>query len=244
VKLTFAGTRGYIKPKSIQHQMHTSTVLAYRGKKVMIDCGETWLERVSSLRLHAIVITHAHPDHAFGLKAGAPCPVYASAETWARMKSFPIRKDFRNVIKPRRPEKIEGITFEAFPVIHSVLAPAVGYRISAGKIVLFYVPDVAWIPKRSQAFSDVRVYIGDGATLTRPLIRYEKRSGRLIGHASIDTQLGWCRREGVRRMIVTHCGSAIVRGDEGRVQAKLRMLGRKYGVRTQVAYDGMELRLR
>jgi phosphoribosyl 1,2-cyclic phosphodiesterase len=244
MKLTFLGTRGYIKPRSVRHRMHTSTMIAYRGKKVLIDCGQTWLERVSSLKPDSIVITHAHPDHAFGLKAGAPCPVYASMDTWARMKNFPIRKDFCKVIRPRRPEKIEGITFEAFPVIHSVLAPAVGYRVSAGKILLFYVPDVARIPRRSQAFSDIRVYVGDGATLTRPLIRYEKRSGRQIGHASIETQLGWCRSGGVRRMIVTHCGSAIVRGEEATVQARLCALGRKYGIRIKLAYDGMELRLR
>jgi phosphoribosyl 1,2-cyclic phosphodiesterase len=244
MKVSFLGTRGYIKPESIRHRMHTSTLVAYRRKKIMIDCGEVWLGRFACLKPHAIVITHAHPDHAFGLKAGAPCPVYASAEAWEGMKNFPIQKDFRKVLEPRRPEKIEGITFEAFPVIHSVLAPAVGYRISAGKIVLFYVPDVAWIPQRSQAFSNIRVYIGDGASLARPLIRYEKRSGQLIGHASIDTQLGWCRREGVRWMIVTHCGSAIVRGDERRVQATLHTLGRKYGVKIQIAHDGMDLGLR
>jgi hypothetical protein len=43
MKLTFLGTRGYIKPRSVRHRMHTSTMIAYRGKKVMIECGETWL---------------------------------------------------------------------------------------------------------------------------------------------------------------------------------------------------------
>jgi ribonuclease BN (tRNA processing enzyme) len=244
LKIAFIGTRGYIKPESTRHRMHTSTLVAYRRKNIVIDCGETWLRRFAGLKPHAIVITHAHPDHAFGLRAGSPCPVYAGAEAWEGMKSFPIRKDFRKVIKPRRPEMIEGITFEAFPVVHSALAPAVGYRISAGKIVLFYVPDVARIPNRSQAFSGIDVYIGDGATLTRPLIRYAKRSHQAIGHASVETQLGWCRKEGVAWMIVTHCGSAIVRGSETIVRAKLHALGRKYGVKIQIAHDGMDLDIR
>ena len=145
MKVTFLGTRGYIKPKSSRHRMHTSTMVAYRGKRVVIDCGESWVGKITDLKPDAIVITHPHPDHAFGLKLGSPCPVYATAEAWKKMKKFPIQKEFRRVLQPRRPERIEGITFEAFPVVHSVSAPAVGYRISAGKVVLFYVPDVVRI---------------------------------------------------------------------------------------------------
>ncbi|HEY7321024.1 MAG TPA: MBL fold metallo-hydrolase [Candidatus Binatia bacterium] len=223
--------------------MHTSTMIAYRGRRVMIDCGESWLGKITNLKSHAIVITHPHPDHALGLKLGSPCPVYATAKAWKKMKKFAIQKEFRRVLKPRRPEKIQGIAFEAFPVVHSMLAPAVGYRISAGKVILFYVPDVLRIPNQDQALSRIRVYIGDGATITRPLIRRDKRSGQLIGHASIETQLGWCRKERVPKMIVTHCGSAIVGGSERDVQRKLQSLGEKYGVRVKIAHDGMNLTL-
>ena len=244
MKVTFLGTRGYIKPKSSRHRMHTSTMIAYRGERVMIDCGESWGQRITDLKPDAIVITHPHPDHAFGLKFGSPCPVYATAEAWKNMKNFPIQKEFCRTIQPRKPERIGGITFEAFPVLHSVLAPTVGYRISAGKVTVFYVPDVAWIPNRSRAFSGIRLYIGDGATITRPLIRHEKRTGQLIGHASIETQLGWCKKEGIPRMIVTHCGSAIVGGNEAHVRTKLQALEHSYSVGIEVAHDGMDLVLR
>ena len=244
MKVTFLGTRGYVKFKSTRHRMHTSTMVAHRGKRVVIDCGESWVGKITDLKPDAIVITHAHPDHAFGLKLGSPCPVYATAEAWKKIKKFPIQKEFRRVVQPRRPERIEGITFEAFPVVHSVRAPAVGYRISAGKVALFYVPDVAWIPNRSRAFLGIRVYIGDGATITRPLIRHEKRDGQVIGHASIETQLGWCRKERVPEMIVIHCGSAIVGGNQRYVETKLQGLGHKYGVTIEIAHDGMNLTLR
>jgi phosphoribosyl 1,2-cyclic phosphodiesterase len=224
--------------------MYTSTMVAYRDKRVIIDCGENWTGKIANLKPRALVITHPHPDHAFGLKAGSPCPVYATSAGWKNMKNFPIRKQFRKMLKLRTPERIAGITFEAFPVMHSVRAPAVGYRISAGKVILFYVPDVAWIPGRSEAFSSIRVYIGDGATLTRPLIRQDKRVRRLIGHASVQTQLGWCRKEGVPWMIVTHCGSAIVGASTRLVTAKLQDLGRTHGVKIEVAHDGMTLVLR
>jgi len=38
-----------------------------------------------------------------------------------------------------------GLVFEAFPVVHSLTAPAGGYRISAGGRSLFYVPEVVAI---------------------------------------------------------------------------------------------------
>ena len=57
----------------------------------MLDCGADWLGRVVRLRPSAIVLTHAHPDHAAGLTDGAPCPVYATAETWDRIRRLPDR---------------------------------------------------------------------------------------------------------------------------------------------------------
>src|SRR5690606_10182768 len=112
-------------------------------------------------------------------------------------------------LRHRRPVSIEGIELEAFPVEHSLIAPAVGYRILAGGATIFYVPDLVRIRQRRAALRGVRIYIGDGATLARSLVR--RRDGRLIGHASIAAQLEWCAREGVSRAVFTHCGSAIVR---------------------------------
>jgi phosphoribosyl 1,2-cyclic phosphodiesterase len=219
-------------------------MVGYRGKSVMIDCGENWLGQVSQLQPRAILITHAHPDHAFGLKHGSPCPVYATTEAWKTMKRFPIPESLRKVVEPRRTERIADMMFEAFPVIHSVLAPAVGYRISAGDVAVFYVPDVVRIPDRSRALAGIRTYIGDGAVITRSLLRRERRYGRLIGHASIQAQLGWCRAEGVAEMIVTHCGSAMVRSNAKDTGKILQSLSVEYGVRIKIAHDGMEIVLR
>jgi hypothetical protein len=41
-------------------------------------------------------------------------------------------------------------------------------------------------------------------------------------------------------MIVTHCGSAIVRGDERQATEKLRRLGERLGVAIEIAWDGLE----
>ncbi len=111
--------------------MHSSLLVSYRGASVMIDCGLDWLGKFERLHPDAIVLTHAHPDHAWGLKKGALCPVYASQKTWRGLEHCKIED--RQLIKERVPNKICGITFEAFAVEHSILAPAVGYRVSAGR---------------------------------------------------------------------------------------------------------------
>jgi phosphoribosyl 1,2-cyclic phosphodiesterase len=205
----------------------------------MIDCGLDWLGKFERLHPGAIVLTHAHPDHAWGLKNGAPCPVYAPHETWQTLQIHGIKEQY--LIKERTPTKISDITFEAFPVEHSILAPAVGYRVSAGRARIFYAPDLIFIHDRAVALNGVQIYIGDGATLTRSFIR--KRGKRLIGHAPVRTQLTWCRKEGVPRAIISHCGSEIVTGDEGKLTAKLSAIVGP-GLEARIAYDGMEFILR
>lgn len=219
--------------------MHTSLLVSYRGANVMIDCGLDWLGKLKRVSPSAIVLTHAHPDHAWGLKQGAPCLVYAIEKTWQELRHYPIKD--RQMIKERAPTIICGITFEAFPVEHSILSPAVGYRVSAGRARIFYAPDLIFIHERSAALNGVQLYIGDGATVTRSFIR--KRGKSLIGHSPVRTQLTWCEKEGVPRAIITHCGSEMVTGNEREIATKLRGMAADRGVEVRIAYDGMKMAL-
>jgi phosphoribosyl 1,2-cyclic phosphodiesterase len=239
MKLTFLGTRGEIDTRKRRYRMHTSLLVSYRGSNVMIDAGLDWLGKLKRLDPDAIVLTHAHPDHAWGLKRGAPCPVYATEKTWQELQHYPVED--RHVIKERTPTKIRGITFEAFPVEHSILSPAVGYRVSAGRARIFYAPDVIFIHERAAALKDVQVYVGDGATVTQSFIR--RRGKALIGHSPVRTQLTWCEKEGVPLAIITHCGSEIVTGDEHQIAAKIRAMASERSVDVRIAYDGMKLSL-
>jgi phosphoribosyl 1,2-cyclic phosphodiesterase len=240
VKLTFLGTRGYIDQRSPRHQRHSALLVSYRGRSVMIDCGEDWRGKLAEIGPSALVLTHGHPDHAFGLQSGAGCPVYATATTWQLIEHYPIT--VRREIAPRRPIDIEGMAFEAFPVAHSIRAPAVGFRITAGRSAIFYVPDVVYIEDRARALDGVRLYIGDAATMARPLVR--RRGDALIGHTPVRTQLTWCSEAGVPRAIFTHCGSEIVGGEEDVICSRLEEFARERGVEAALAHDGMEVVLR
>src|SRR5215472_9501278 len=237
--LTFLGTRGEIDVRTRRHRMHTSFLVTYRAANVMIDCGLDWLGKLKRVNPSAIVLTHAHPDHAWGLKRGAPCPVYAPEKTWQELQHYPIKD--RDVIDERTSTKIFGITFEAFPVEHSILSPAVGYRVSAGRACIFYAADLIFIHERGAALNGVQVYIGDGATVTRSFIR--KRGKALIGHSPVRTQLTWCQKEGLPRAIITHCGSEIVTGDERDIAANLSTIAAERHIKVQIAYDGMKVAL-
>lgn len=238
MRLQFLGTRGYIDARTKAHWMHASALIESDGNRVMIDCGEDWREKVTSIAPDAIAITHAHPDHAWGLKGGVPYPVYATRESWDVMRNFQIENG--QMLEPRVPTTISGIQFEAFPVVHSTRAPAVGYRITVGKKAIFYIPDVVYIQDRAAALAGVLLYIGDGATVTRSMVR--KPSDVLIGHTPIRTQLTWCQKEGVPRAIFTHCGTEVVEGGTEIID-RVRELAQERGVQAQIAFDGMQIDL-
>jgi phosphoribosyl 1,2-cyclic phosphodiesterase len=239
VRLTFLGTRGGIAISSRRHRRHSSLLLQHGKSRIMIDCGTDWLHRLSSVAPTAIVITHAHPDHAGGLARGAHCPVYATSTTWSLLGSALVQD--RRALPLGRPIAIDHIMFKAFPVAHSRLAPAVGLRIRAGKSCVIYVPDVAAIPDRPAVLRGIDAYIGDGATVRRSMVR--RKGGAMIGHAPIAAQLDWCEEAGVRRAIFTHCGSPIVRGNAAQIDVLIRQLGLEHGMEARIAYDGLQLHL-
>ena len=239
LELTFLGTRGEIEMRSRRHRRHTALLIEHKNARIMLDCGVDWLGRLNVVAPTAIVLTHAHLDHAGGLAHGAPCPVYATRETQRLLSRWPIN-DRRNMPLART-VTIGGVRFKAYRVEHSIRAPAVGYRVWTKAGSFFYLPDVARLPNAATALRGIGTYIGDGATLRRSMVRM--RHGISIGHAPITTQLEWCAKAQVHRAIFTHCGSVIVRSNARTASAIVRDLGREHGIDARLVSDGDRLRL-
>lgn len=236
MRITFLGTTGYIDISSPLHALQAATLISFRRTTVMLDCGEDWLDRVGELKPDGIAITHGHPDHFFGLKHGAPCPVWATHDSW---ETAPWRNavEQRQVVEPGVPFHVGPITLEAFTLRHSTRAPAVGYRVSAGQRSVFYAPDVLAIDRPADALTGVDAYIGE-----RSLVRPTKQ-GEPVGHAAIRVQLDWCEKAGVKRAWFTHCGVQITGADPREVDEKVGLLGQMRGMRVAIAHDGLHVGL-
>jgi phosphoribosyl 1,2-cyclic phosphodiesterase len=236
--LTFLGTRANLDAASTRHARHSAALLETPEGRVMLDCGADWRTQVWTVAPDAIVLTHAHPDHAFGLQDGAPCPVYATPATWATIERYPIAA--RHRIAHRSPITVCRLRFEAFPVAHSTRCPAVGYRITAdGCAPVFYVPDVVYIDQRDAALAGCGLFVGDGTTLTRSQVR--KAGQHLVGHAPVRQQLTWCEKAGIPRALFTHCGREVVAGDADAAERRLQELAAERGLSARFATDGLSL---
>lgn len=234
--ITFLGTRGYIDARTRKHYRHTSTLITYRNKKIMIDCGLDWIKKVWHIKPDAIVLTHAHPDHAYGLKNGSPCPVYATSITWKLIKNFLIPEDLRKKLFFTKKNIICGVSFQPIKVLHSLKAPAVSFRISIDKKTFFYSGDIAYLPDQKRNLKNVNLYIGDGSAVQKSLIR--KKNSQIYGHASVKTQINWCTHAGIKSAIFTHCGTELV--TKARINEKyIQKLGTEKNLSVSVAHDGL-----
>lgn len=242
MNLTFFGTKGYVEEQSPTHSGHSAFVIENRGFRLLCDFGENRKGMLAKIKPDAIFISHAHPDHSWGLEEGTDAPVHASPISHEILRNQPTPN--RVVLSPGVAMKAGPFRLTSFPVAHSVRCPCTAVRIEAGRKIIFYSGDVISIDSLETALAGVTLYIGDGSTLSGNLVRRHK-SGALIGHTTVRAQLGWLMKAGVPRAIFSHFGKEPIEIGDEQLRNDLAALaaGKAPDCRVEAAADGAEFSL-
>jgi ribonuclease BN (tRNA processing enzyme) len=240
VRLHFYGTKGYVSESSKTHAGHSAFVVEAQGFRLLCDFGENRKGMLDRIRPDAVFVSHAHPDHGWGLWEGTDVPVYASSVTHELLRELPLLD--RRVLASDETVAIGPFRLAPLPVIHSIRCPCIGARISLGEFCMVYSADIVSFEDTDTALAGADLFVGDGSTLTASLVRRHP-NGVLIGHTTVRAQLGWLARYGILRAIFSHFGrEPIAMGDEALGEALHKLAAANPpGCAVTAAHDGLEL---
>lgn len=211
-RLTFLGTKGNIEEESPRHRYSSSLLITTDKTRVMIDFGVMYQKDLNQINPTGLLITHAHPDHYIWTDNSfdTDVRVYATNDTFDYSKNEPYNK---RIVASGKSFRIGDITLIAYDVIHSLICPAVGYKVALpGGKMLLYNPDLIDIANRDNVIDGASYYIGDGSCIRANLIR--RRGDKLYGHARIATQIKWFEDRNMDKMIFTHLGKETIRKEK------------------------------
>jgi phosphoribosyl 1,2-cyclic phosphate phosphodiesterase len=215
-------------------RLRASVLLEFDGRAVVVDTGTDFRQqalRVGLDRLDAVLFTHDHADHIFGLddirpfnfRTRKPVPCYADERTWRG-----LRRVYEYVFSPApyggipqvEPHVVDG-PFELFGrpfvplyVVHGRL-PVVAYRFGRGA----YATDCSEIPDETvRALAGLDVLVIDG-------LRYADHPT----HMTIPKALEYIERIAPRRAYLTHMNHEVSH----------EAVSRELPPGVELAYDGL-----
>jgi ribonuclease BN (tRNA processing enzyme) len=245
MRLHFYGTKGYVEAKSRAHSGHSAFTVESGGFRLLCDFGQNRKGRLPAIAPDAVYVSHAHPDHAWGLAEGTAVPILASAITHELLSAFPLSS--RVVLEPERAESVGPFRVTAFPVAHSVRCPGIAARIETPDGAFVYSGDLVGFESAEaagRALAGAVLYVGDGSTLTGSLVRRHP-SGVLLGHTTVRAQLGWLEAAGVPRAVFSHFGEDPIGMGDRDLRRAIEDLARTKapGCEVSVARDGWSVEL-
>ncbi len=245
MRLHFYGTKGYVDASSRSHASHSAFTVEAAGFRLLCDFGENLRGKLAGIAPDAVFVSHAHPDHAWGLAEGTAVPVLASEASHALMSAFPSAARVRAL--PEAPVALGPFRVTTFEVLHSVRCPCVAARIETPEGTVVYSGDIVSFESaaaRDRALEGADVYVGDGSTLTASLVR-RHGSGALVGHTTIRAQLGWLGKANVPAAVFSHFGEEPIAMGDRSLKAAIQELAAKAApdCRVLVARDGFEVEI-
>jgi phosphoribosyl 1,2-cyclic phosphate phosphodiesterase len=225
-------------------RLRPSILLSHNGKNAVIDTTPDFrfqALRAGIERLDAILFTHAHADHILGfddirpfnLRQKASLPVYASAETIARLK-----RTFSYVFEPPTMySTIPKVTLHAidgpFEVVGTRVVPVparhgemgvLGFRFGGAA----YLTDFSAVPESSKAL------LADLDDLILDALRDEPHPM----HQTVEQALALVRELRPRRAWFTHIAHELPHAE---TNARLQSAGYS---NVALAYDGLQFEVR
>jgi phosphoribosyl 1,2-cyclic phosphate phosphodiesterase len=246
MKVTFLGTGTSVGVPSIgcecatclsddprDKRLRTSVLLEHGGRNLLIDASTDFRQqalRIGLKHLAAILFTHSHADHCFGLDDARPImfrdgaiPVYATEATWQglrRIFAYAFEQSGYPGVPRMEPHSIEGdfdllgLRVEPLTVVHGRL-PVTAFRIGE----FAYVTDCNLIPDETCArLIGLQLLVIDA-------LRFKKHPT----HMTLDQALRYIERLKPRRALLTHISHDIKHAEASEHLPE----------NVEIAYDGL-----
>ena len=229
-------------PDPHNKRLRSSMYVVAEGTHLVIDTSLDFRQQALTHRVprvDAVLITHAHADHIFGLDdirryntlQGTVIPVYGSPGTVADLQRIftyvaaehPERGVFRprlDFVEAREPFDVGAVRVTPLPIFHGRME-TYGFRLDAGGCSLGYVPDCKRMSDEVvERFRGVDVMILDG-------LRHRAHPT----HHTIEEAVALLTRIGARHSYLTHICHDL---DHNEAQQSLPTA-------MSVSYDGLTL---
>ena len=190
-----------------------ATLVIDQGRVLLIDMGTTLKvvkealakENMNLMNINAMLLTHEHIDHTFGIRYLPPLPIYCTKETLDLPNAEPI--------EPYQKFKIEHFEINPISTSHDVKNP-VGFIIKTKEEKLVYLTDSGKIPGKSlQKMKNAHYYVIESnhdvdmlVNSTRPWY-LKKRILSDRGHLSNEQSafyMSKCIGENTKQIILAH----------------------------------------